>query len=83
MILESSPDNVDALAGAGLSLVNLGFINTDKTKLQEGANLLQKFVGVAPDTHKFKADVVGLMETLKKEQNVTPQKVAAPAKKKP
>ena len=83
VILESSPDNVDALAGAGLSLVNLGFINTDKTKLQEGANLLQKFVGVAPDTHKFKADVVGLMETLKKEQNVTPQKVAAPAKKKP
>ena len=80
-ILETSPDNIDALAGAGLSLVNLGYINGDKTKLQEGANLLQKFAGLAPDTHKYKPDAVGLIETLKKEQNVTPQKVTT--KKKP
>jgi tetratricopeptide (TPR) repeat protein len=80
-ILETSPDNVDALAGAGLSLVNLGYINGDKTKLQEGANLLQKFASLAPDTHKYKPDAVGLIETLKKEQNVTPQKVTT--KKKP
>lgn len=82
-ILDSSPDNVDALLGAGLSLVNIGYINNDKTKLQEGSNLLQKFVGLAPDTNKFKADAVALIDTLKKEQNVTPQKVTAPAKKKP
>ena len=80
-ILETSPDDVDALAGAGLSLVNLGYMNTDKTKLQEGANMLQKFAGVAPDTHKYKADAVALIETLKKEQNVTPQKVTTPKKK--
>lgn len=82
-ILDSSPDNVDALLGAGLSLVNIGYINNDKTKLQEGSNLLQKFVGLAPDTNKFKADAVALIDTLKKEQNVTPQKVTTPAKKKP
>ena len=82
-ILESSPDNVDALLGAGLSLVNIGYINNDKTKLQEGSNLLQKFVGLAPDINKFKADAVALIDTLKKEQNVTPQKVTTPAKKKP
>lgn len=81
-ILEGSPDNQDALVGAGLSLVNLGYINNDKTKLQEGSNLLQKFASAAPDTNKYKADAVALIETLKKEQNVTPQKVTAPAKKK-
>ncbi|MEQ1603520.1 MAG: carboxypeptidase-like regulatory domain-containing protein [Pyrinomonadaceae bacterium] len=82
-ILETTPDNPDALVGAGLSLVNIGYINNDKTKLQEGSNLLQKFVGLAPDTNKFKADAVALIDTLKKEQNVTPQKVTGPAKKKP
>ncbi|MFN2500734.1 MAG: hypothetical protein ABR530_01845 [Pyrinomonadaceae bacterium] len=80
-ILETSPDDKDALAGAGLSLVNLGFLNNDKTKLQEGANLLQKFASVAPDTHKYKADAVALIDTLKKEQNVTPQKVTTPKKR--
>ena len=82
-ILESSPDNADALVGAGLSLVNIGYINNDKTKLQEGANLLQKFAGIAPDSNKFKADAVALIETLKKEQNVTPQKVPATPRKRP
>jgi tetratricopeptide (TPR) repeat protein len=82
-ILETAPDNQDAMLGAGLSLVNLGYINSDKTKMQEGANLLQKFAGVAPDTNKFKADAVALIELLKKEQNVTPQSSGKPIKKKP
>ena len=82
-ILEASPDNQDAMLGAGLSLVNIGYINNDKAKLQDGANLLQKFASVAPDTNKFKADAVALIETLKKEQNVTPQKVPSTPKKKP
>jgi tetratricopeptide (TPR) repeat protein len=85
MILEKTPDDQDAMVGAGLSLVNLGFINNDKTKMQEGSNLLQKFASVAPDTNKYKADAVALIDTLKREQNVTPQKVtpskSAPAKK--
>lgn len=94
-ILETSPDDLDALAGAGLSLVNLGYIvmengkssndkalvDSGKLKLQEGANYLQKYSGLAPDGHKFKNDAVGLIETLKKEQNVTPQKVTPPKKK--
>lgn len=80
-ILESTPDDPDALAGAGLSLVNLGYINTDKAMLQEGVNYLQKFVNLAPDAHKLKADAAALIESLKKEQNVTPQKT--PPKKKP
>lgn len=79
-ILETSPNDPDAMAGAGLSLVNLGYMNDDKTKLQEGANLLQQFANIAPANHKFKDDAVALIETLKKEQNVTPQKVT-PARK--
>jgi len=82
-ILETSPEDADALAGAGLSLVNLGYINNDKTKLQEGSNYLQKYASIAPEGHKFKADALALIDTLKKEQNVTPQKMTTPAKKKP
>lgn len=82
-ILESSPDDVDALAGAGLSLVNLGYINNDKAQLQEGSNMLLRFTSVAPETHKYRADALALIETLKKEQNVTPQKITTPARKRP
>jgi len=79
-ILVANPDNVDALAGAGLSLVNLGYLKNDKTAMQEGANYLQKFISVAPDTHRYKQDAVGLIEALKAE-NVAPQKGGT--KKKP
>ena len=73
-ILTENPDSVEALAGAGFSLVNVGYINNDKTKLQQGATYLQKFADLAPDTHRYKNDAKGLIDTLKKEQNVTPTK---------
>jgi len=79
-ILETSPDNLDALSGAGFSLINIGYINNDKVAMQEGANFLQRFSAAAPDTNKFKADAVALLDMLKKEQNVAPQKTQ---KKKP
>ena len=80
-VLETSPENIDAMAGLGFSLVNLGYINNDKTQLQEGANYLQKFASAAPATHKYKDDAVGLIETLKKEQNVAPVKGGGAKKK--
>ena len=80
-ILETSPDDLDALSGGGFSLVNVGYLNNDKAKLQEGANLLQKFASLAPDTNKYKADAVALIETLKAEQNVTPVKLPTGRKK--
>ena len=79
-ILTANPDNVDALAGAGLSLVNLGYLKNDKAAMQEGANYLQKFISVAPDTHRYKQDAVGLIEALKAE-NVAPQKTGSTKKK--
>lgn len=78
--LEASPDNLDVLAGLGLSLVNAGYINDNKEQLQEGANFLQKFASVAPDSHKYKDDAVQLIQSLKTDQKITPQKVA-PAKR--
>ena len=80
-VLQIQPENVDALAGMGLSLVNQGYLTNDKSKFQDGVNYLQKFVSVAPETHKFKSDAVALIDALKKEQNVTPQKVTTPRKK--
>lgn len=82
-ILETSPENPDALVGLGLSLVNYGYIKDDKAMLQEAANYLQKFVGVAPDTHKFKANAAEAIATLKTLSNVAPQKVTSGPKKKP
>jgi hypothetical protein len=57
-----------------LCLVNVGYINSDKSVLQKGANYLAKFVELAPETHKFKSDAKATIEELKKTQNVTPQK---------
>lgn len=96
-VLETNPDNLDALAGAGFSLVNNGYIKMENGKtsndkalqdagkkdIQDGSNLLGKFASAAPDTNKFKADALALIESLKKEQNVTPQKVATPVRKRP
>ncbi|HVE56029.1 MAG TPA: tetratricopeptide repeat protein [Pyrinomonadaceae bacterium] len=79
-ILETDPNNVDALVGIGLSMVNVGYINLEsdpakgKAQLQEAANYLQKFVDVAPDTHKFKEDAKSAIASLKEEQKVVPQK---------
>ena len=85
-VLESSPDNPDALVGAGLCLFAMGAVNNnDKNMYQEGANYLQKYVSVAPEGHKFKADAQAILEQLKNEQKVTPQKVptTSPGRKKP
>ncbi|MCZ2390938.1 MAG: tetratricopeptide repeat protein [Acidobacteria bacterium] len=67
-------NNVDALVGLGLSLVNSGYATGDKAQLQEGANYLGKFVSSAPDNHRLKKDAEGLLGTLKGEK-ITPQKI--------
>lgn len=84
-VLEASPDNPDATAQLGLVLVALGTSvdPPNKEQLQEGLNYMQKFADTAPDTHKYKADVKQMVEYLKNEQKLTPQKVTqkAPPKK--
>ena len=68
--LADNPENVDAILGAGLSL----FASADKAKYQEAANYLQRFVDKAPDSHRFKADAKAVLENLKSQENVKPQK---------
>lgn len=78
-ILTTQPDNPDANLGAGLSLYSIG----DKNKYQEAANYLQKFVDVAPDTHKFKNDAKQILQVMKESEKVVPEKTPAPKRKRP
>ena len=78
-VLEIEPNDADALAGLGLSLVNTAYKadgSIDKAKMQEAANYLQKFTEIAPATHKYMDDAKALIASMKKDQNVTPQKTA-------
>lgn len=79
--LELSPEDPDALVGAGLSLANLGYLSNDKQKFQDAVDYLQKYAGVAPENHRYKTEALSLIDTLKKEQNVTPQKKAPTRRK--
>lgn len=74
-ILEASPDDLNALLRAGQALFNIGAINTDKLKYQEAANYLARFVEKAPDTDPLKADAKAILEALKDQENVKPEKV--------
>jgi tetratricopeptide (TPR) repeat protein len=69
-ILATTPDSPEANLGAGLAVYASG----DKTKYQEAANFLQKFVEVAPDTNPMKDDAKAILTELKNSENVTPQK---------
>jgi tetratricopeptide (TPR) repeat protein len=77
-VLDINAADADALAGIGLSIVNLGYLSNDKAKFQEGADYLQRFLDVAPSNHRYVDDAKGLIETLKAEQNVAPQKGKTP-----
>ncbi len=81
-ILEGNPDNLDALLRSGQALFNIGAINTDKAKYQDAANYLARFVEKAPDTNPYKADAKAILDTLKDQANVKPEKLAAPTRRK-
>jgi tetratricopeptide (TPR) repeat protein len=73
-ILETSPDDLEALLRSGQALFNIGAMNTDKLKYQEAANFLARFVDKAPDDNPFKADAKAILENLKDQENVKPDK---------
>ena len=81
VVLESQPENPDALAGIGLSLFNVGVVENDKVKMQEGLNIMQKFADTAPDTHPLKSSVKEAVDYLKTEQKLAPQKTTTPKKR--
>jgi tetratricopeptide (TPR) repeat protein len=82
-ILEVEPDNVDALYGVGIAEISSGYAATDKAKLQEGVNDLQRFVDKAPDSHKYKADAKATLAELKNTESVVPVKTTPARRKRP
>lgn len=78
-ILTTQPDSPEANLGAGLATYGIG----DKTKFQEAANFLQRFVEVAPDSNPMKDDAKAILQELKNTDNVTPEKKAAPRGRRP
>lgn len=82
-VLETSPDNLEAIGYLGLVLVDNSWLkDNDKVMAQEGANYLQRFVAAAPDTHKLKEGAKGYLDILKT-QSIIPVKSSGPARKKP
>lgn len=81
-ILESDPENVEALYNLGLAYAGVG-------KFQESANTLQKFVDKAPATDQRVAEAKSVIKDLIVGNNLQPPKSeptkgkGAPAKKKP
>lgn len=73
-ILDSNPNDIEAMYGLGLTLVNVGYSENNKDKMQQGVNYLQSFADKAPENDSRKAEVKGIVDELKKSQNVTPQK---------
>jgi len=71
-ILETNPDDLDALLHSGLALFNIGAINSDKAKYQDAANYLARYVEKAPDTDTNKADAKAIIDNLKSQENVKP-----------
>jgi len=78
-VLATTPDSPEANLGAGLAVYASG----DKARFQEAANYLQHFVDVAPDSNPMKADAKAILSELKSTENVTPEKTAAPKRKRP
>jgi tetratricopeptide (TPR) repeat protein len=78
-ILATTPDSPEANLGAGLAVYATG----DKTKFQEAANFLQRFVEVAPDRNPMKADAKAILTELKNSENVTPEKGRPAPRRKP
>jgi tetratricopeptide (TPR) repeat protein len=80
-ILGDNPDDLDALLRSGQALFNIGAISNDKAKYQEAANFLARFVDKAPDTNALKADAKAILDTLKDQENVKPEKSTTPVRR--
>jgi tetratricopeptide (TPR) repeat protein len=81
-ILETTPDDLDALLRIGQAKFNIGALNNnDKAIYQEAANYLQRFVDKAPNENPLKAEAKDLIEALKAQANVTPEKISTPPRR--
>jgi tetratricopeptide (TPR) repeat protein len=70
-VLALDPENAEANLYLGFALFNSG----DKAKFQEAANYLGKFSEKALDNDPFKADAKSILEFLKTQENIKPEKL--------
>lgn len=70
-VLAIDPDNADANLYLGFALFNTG----DKAKFQEAANYIARFVEKAPDTNPTKAEAKSILDFLKTQENIKPEKI--------
>src|SRR5262249_10547009 len=77
-ILDANPDDLVALLRSGQALFNIGAMSNDKAKYQEAANFLARYVDKAPDTDELKSDAKAILDTLKAQENVKPEKTSTP-----
>ncbi|MGI8470270.1 MAG: hypothetical protein ACR2N3_17660 [Pyrinomonadaceae bacterium] len=88
-VLETDPNNANAMGGLGLSLFDVGAGSNppDKAQMQEGLNLMEKFAQTSPpatatkDELQMREDVKGAVDYLKNTEKLTPQKVTTTKKK--
>jgi tetratricopeptide (TPR) repeat protein len=88
-VLQTSPDNSDAMAGLGLSLFNAGVVASNKEQMQEGLNYMTKYIETSPisatdsaSVKEFKQSVKDAVDYLKNTEKLAPQKVTTPGKRK-
>ena len=81
-LLEANPDDAEAMLRIGQALFNIGAMNNnDKATYQEAANYLQLYVSKAPEG-QLKNEAKDLIEALKAQANVTPEKINTPPRRK-
>lgn len=82
IILERKPDDIDAMQGLGSALwvEALAVDPPNEAQVQEGINMLQKFIDAAPDGHPMKANAKDTIEAAKETTKLTPKKTT-PTKK--
>lgn len=84
-ILETNPDDLEALLRSGQALFNIGASSSDgtaKVKYQEAANYLARYIEKAPATDSvMKEDAKQILEAMKQAENVKPEKGAPPARR--
>ena len=88
-VLQTAPDNGEAMAGLGLSLFNAGVVSSNKEQMQEGLNYMTKYIETSPisatdsaSTKEFKQSVKDAVDYLKNTEKLAPQKVSTPSKRK-
>jgi len=69
-LLDVNLDDVEALLGAGVALVNSGFATKEQPKIQRGIEYLQRFVEKAPTSHRMKGSTEEALDYLKRARGI-------------